>query len=87
MHPSEVKALNRFWDHFCENAPTPETQKQIFKEIYNKLQTQYPDWDNYQLNYWTARIAFFTDWDINFELTMDNSEEPRIIHLSFNPCY
>jgi hypothetical protein len=58
--------------------------------IRAKLQKQFPEADDYWLEYWASRIAFFTHCDADtFQLTMDPTEgvDPTEITLTFNPSY
>ena len=64
--------------------------KEDLTEIEIKLKVQYPGADDYWINYWAIRIAFFTNsqTDFNFKVTGDYGIiDPDTIGLSFNPDY
>ena len=78
------KQIQDFLD-FISGAP-----EEILKEIETKLRAKYPNADDYWVNYWVARIAFFTNGETEFNIefigdygTMD----PDTIQLSFDPEY
>lgn len=78
------KQFQGFLKDFILGAP------EILKEIEIKLRAKYPDADDYWVNYWVARIAFFTNGKTEFNIrfigdygTMD----PDTITLSFDPDY
>jgi thiamine monophosphate kinase len=49
--------------------------QRLYEDAFEKLQKQYPEWDQPQLEYMAARIAFMGGDD--FEIAIDDPEEPR----------
>ena len=64
--------------------------KEVLIEIETKLRVKYPTTDDYWVQYWTARIAFFTNGETNFDFKLIGDygiTDPDTIQLSFDPDY
>ena len=69
-----------------EHIATPDKLEEMFQQVRDDLRQQYPEWDDYGLNYWAVRMVML-DMGNGVELLMSEPEDPRTIVLLIHPCY